>query len=198
MKIRNKLFCLIGMFGIGFLLFGLTSTKIISTIKVNGNLYKEIIMQKDLVADILPPPEYIIEIHLTSFELLNETDSSKIESLITYEKNLEADYEVRHQVWVAQLPESEMKTDLVENSYNASTEYFKTFHDSFIPAIKNGNLTQANQILNLQLIPLYQQHRKFIDKIVAVSNQNSKDTEISASNTINNSILLLKMHYSTV
>jgi len=191
MRIRNKLFCLVGLFGIGFLLFGLTSTKIISTVKVNGNLYKEIILQKDLVADILPPPEYIIEIHLTSFELLNETDKSKIESLITYESNLEADFEERHQVWVDALPESDMKTDLVVNSYNSATQYFKTFHDSFIPAIKSGNLSQATDILNSKLIPLYQEHRKFIDKIVEVSNQNSTEIEASATKTINNSLLIL-------
>jgi len=179
------------MFGIGFLLFGFTSTKIISTIKVNGNLYKEIIMQKDLVADILPPPEYIIEIHLTSFQLLNETDTSKINSLITYETNLESDFEKRHQVWVDQLPESQMKTDLVENSYNSATGYFKIFHDSFIPAIQKGDLYQANLILNSKLIPLYQEHRKYIDKIVEISNQNSTEIEASANNTIKNSVLLL-------
>lgn len=30
-------------------------------IKVNGPVYRDIIRGKDLIADILPPPEYIIE-----------------------------------------------------------------------------------------------------------------------------------------
>ncbi len=34
------------------------------TLKVGGHLYGQIVLGKDLLADILPPPEYIIEPYL--------------------------------------------------------------------------------------------------------------------------------------
>ena len=146
-------------------------------------------MQKDLVADILPPPEYIIEVHLTAFQLMNEVDKNQIESYINYETNLEKDYMDRHNVWVKELPQSIMKTYLVQDSYNAATNYFNIFHKEYVPAIQKGNTIQAKEILSSKLIPLYQKHRNYIDKIVKIANQNSKNTENSAAAKIKNSII---------
>ena len=46
---------------IGFASYGLWSFKTLNDLKVNGPLYQRIVQGKDLVADILPPPEYILE-----------------------------------------------------------------------------------------------------------------------------------------
>ncbi|GEM_PF-5573371 len=35
-------------------------------------MYNEIVLGKDIVADILPPPEYIVETYLTALQLLKE------------------------------------------------------------------------------------------------------------------------------
>ena len=45
----------------GFLLFGAWTSHTISETKVGGPNYLRIVLYKDLVADILPPPNYIIE-----------------------------------------------------------------------------------------------------------------------------------------
>ena len=47
----------------------------INEVKVNGPLYRQIVEGKDLIADILPPPEYIIESYLTAYELAEQTDA---------------------------------------------------------------------------------------------------------------------------
>ena len=44
--------------------FGMVLYSTLERIKISGPLYAEIITGKDLVADILPPPEYIIESYL--------------------------------------------------------------------------------------------------------------------------------------
>ncbi|MBU3110280.1 hypothetical protein [Clostridium lacusfryxellense] len=84
-KISLKLTILMSIFIIGFILFGVVSYKTITNIKINGKMYNEIVLGKDLVADILPPPEYIIESYLTALQLSKETDKIKIEELINYE-----------------------------------------------------------------------------------------------------------------
>ncbi|MEL7571133.1 MAG: hypothetical protein AAGU14_11330 [Eubacteriaceae bacterium] len=57
LKISKKLSLLLMIFIVCFLFVGLFSFYSINQIKINGNLYKDIISGKDLIADILPPPE---------------------------------------------------------------------------------------------------------------------------------------------
>src|SRR5262245_56455098 len=81
--------------------------RVVSTVKVSGPVYADIVRGKDLVADILPPPEYIIESYLVTLEsageLRPEVRAQQVERL----KRLRADYDVRHEVWVKDLPEGE-------------------------------------------------------------------------------------------
>ncbi|BBJ23259.1 hypothetical protein [Candidatus Nitrotoga sp. AM1P] len=55
---------------VGFSIYGMWSFKTLNELKVNGPIYHRIVQGKDLVADILPPPEYIIESYLVSLQLL--------------------------------------------------------------------------------------------------------------------------------
>jgi len=41
---------------IGYTIFGLLSFSTLNILRIHGNLYNQIIMSKDLIADVLPPP----------------------------------------------------------------------------------------------------------------------------------------------
>ena len=151
LKIKYKLFLLVAILTIGFMVFGMIAYRTITNIKISGKMYNDIIQGKDLVADILPPPEYIIEAYLTTFELLNETDKSKIEELIQYETKLKKEYDTRHEVWVQDLKEGELKKVMVEVAYQPVVNFFKILNDEFIPTIKSGDKEKAGQILNSKL-----------------------------------------------
>ena len=191
MKIKSRLVFLSSIFCIAFIILALSSNFIINKVKVNGSMYKQIILQKDLVADILPPPEYIIEIHLISYQLLESTDSSKISTLITNQKALEATYEERHEYWMDNLDQGKTRDTFVVNSYDSAEKYFKVLNDDFIPAIQNGNTAVASKILNSELSPLYEEHLKYINQVVDLANTNSADIENNAANTISNNTILL-------
>ena len=60
-KVGKKMSLLPAVFVIGFLGFGAVAYTTLNTVKVNGPLYGDIVLGKDLIADILPPPEYVIE-----------------------------------------------------------------------------------------------------------------------------------------
>ncbi|MVX65713.1 HAMP domain-containing protein [Clostridium chromiireducens] len=184
MKIKYKLFLLIIIFILGFSVFGFYTNKVITDTKINGYTYKQIIMGKDLISDILPPPEYIIESHLTTLELLNEDDKSKIEELAKYEEKLESCYNEHHELWVNDLPESEMKRIFVEDSYKSAEEYFNVLNNEFIPYIKNGDKENAKSILNNKLQELYNNHRNSIDKVVELANKNNLSIEESVNNKL--------------
>ncbi|MGC3957541.1 MAG: hypothetical protein QM813_06155 [Verrucomicrobiota bacterium] len=70
--VRLMLVGVVAALGLGG--YALMSLRTLDHVKVNGPLYAEIVRGKDLVADILPPPEYLIESYLVSFQLVEESD----------------------------------------------------------------------------------------------------------------------------
>jgi len=61
---------IIGILALALLALGFGSA--FESLKINGKLYGQISDSKDLLADILHPPAYILEAHLASFEMLNK------------------------------------------------------------------------------------------------------------------------------
>jgi hypothetical protein len=79
MKIRVSISTASTVFGlllaIGFGSVVLTGAYALNELKVGGPLYDRIKLGNDLVADILPPPEYIIEAYLEATLALHEAKS---------------------------------------------------------------------------------------------------------------------------
>ena len=64
LKIANSI-RLFGCIVVGGFLIGATTCAVaLWKLSVGGPVYEQIVLGKDLVADILPPPEYVIEAYL--------------------------------------------------------------------------------------------------------------------------------------
>jgi len=154
-------------------------------------MYHEIISGKDLVADILPPPEYIIEAYLTALQLSKETDKTKIEALIHDEEQLKINYDTRHDFWVGRLPEGNLKKNMVEDSYKPAIEFFEIFENEFVPAVRSGDEEKANEILTSKLDKLYLEHRLAIDQVVVLANNENSGIEKTASKMVSSDLIIL-------
>ena len=191
LKIKHKLALLVAIFVIGFIAFGTFAYKIITDTKFDGETYHEIAIRKDLVADILPPPAYIIEAYLTTFQILNEEDSSEIDKLVNKEKDLLKVFNTRHDIWFKTLPDGDMKKLMVEDAYTPVKQYFDVFEQEFIPAVKSGDRIKAKEILDNKLSSFYAEHRAAIDKIVVHANNQTTEIEQKVKENYNSSIFLL-------
>jgi len=184
LKSNKKLIILIAIFMIGFILFVIVGYKTITNIKINGKMYNEIMSGKELVADVLPPPGYIIESYLVTLQLSKETDTAKIEELINEEAQLEKDYIACHDLWESRLPEGDLKANMVENAYQPAMAFYEIFEKEFIPAVKSGNQEKANEIVSNKLEPLYLEHRYYIDEVVSIANNDNLDSEETANKVL--------------
>ena len=186
MSVKVRLFFLAAFAIGGFLIFGIFSYSTLNTVKVNGKLYKRIVQGKDLIADILPPPEYIIETYLTVLEMLEETNTAKIDGLIEKAKRLKTDYDTRHEFWVGDLPENEgeMKTVMIKDSYDPAMEFYRVLNEEYIPTIQKGDKDKAREIARTKLKDTYEVHRVGIDKIVELATIRNKNDEHTASTSI--------------
>jgi methyl-accepting chemotaxis protein len=161
------------------LIVNLINNATMSEVKIKGDLYLQIVQGKDLVADILPPPEYIIESYLTTLQLMNEADDNSRDELIQYGDKLKKDYLDRHDYWVKALDQSDMKTALVDKSYEYAMQFYSTRDNEFIPAVLAKDQAAMDKAY-VKMKQAYDLHRAEIDKVVAASNDLNTKTEKDA------------------
>jgi methyl-accepting chemotaxis protein WspA len=170
LPLSRKLLLLGVLFVAAFGGFAYTAWDVVAQVGVGGATYRDIIRSKDVVADVLPPPLYIIEAHLVAHQAAATSELGVRRELIARLSRLEGDFEERHRYWAAQLPEGPLRETLLSRSYGPGHMYFETAHREFVPALEAGDQERANRVLQLQLAPLYDTHRAAIDDVVKLAN----------------------------
>ena len=99
LSLSAKLILLVGMFVAGLVGFGYFSASTLSLAKVNGPLYQKIVLDKDLLADVLPPPVFIVEAYLVTHQMREAKIGDELNRLIAQYKQLKQDYSKRLDVW---------------------------------------------------------------------------------------------------
>ena len=191
MSLRGKFFSFMGVTLAGFIVFGVIAWKTLNTTKVNGPLYHQIVQGKDLIADILPPPEYIIESYFVLFQMLEETNPGKLKDLALRSKALREEYDKRHEFWIKSLPAGPIKEAMVVKAYTPAKKFYEIRDREVIPDILKGEKAKAAKIMKEVLAPLYQQHRAVIDKLVEMADQDLKHNEQNAAEIISSRSIIL-------
>jgi methyl-accepting chemotaxis protein len=172
---------IVGIFGIvtiiGFLATAVTQYLAISQLKVGGPVYNRIVLGKDLVADILPPPEYVIEAYLEATLALNDPKSLDTHSQRLVQ--LRKDYDDRHAYWLAQDFDPAIKKMLTEESDAAVGRFWDELDQRLLPALKAGDRATA-ETSYAKLTEDYLAHRGVIDRIVTATNDMNAKTEEGA------------------
>lgn len=177
MKFRLSLSSAIFAFGIvlalGFAAVVSTGLYALKELKVGGPLYSDIKLGNDLIADILPPPEYIIEAYLEATLAMREPDqlAAHGERLVQLRK----DYDERKAFWVTSSLATDLKTALVSKS-DAEVQKFWKASDQLLPALKARD-TAASERVYAQLKDAYTAHRAIIDGIVESANKQNAAME---------------------
>ena len=188
-QLAGRLTFLVAIFAVLFLIFGFTTWYTIRQVSVQGPIYNEIVTGKDLIADILPPPEYIIEAYLVARQLNDETDPTRISELIERGDRLRVDYESRHEFWL-KLPQNSIRDLMITTSYRSAMEFFQLRDEQFVPAIRAGDRERAKAVLT-QMNQKYEAHRLAIDQVVTLATQQNAASELKSADAIANQGRLL-------
>jgi len=178
MKIRLSLSSAIIAFGIvlaiGFTAVVSTSLYALRELKVGGPLYSDIKLGNDLIADILPPPEYVIEAYLEATLAMREPDqlAAHGERLVQLRK----DYDERKAYWTASSLSADLKAAMVSRSDAEVQKFWKLLSDQLLPALKARDMASAERAY-AQLKDAYTAHRAVIDSIVESANRQNADME---------------------
>jgi methyl-accepting chemotaxis protein len=172
----------------------LVSHRTLNEVKVTGDAYHKIIDGKDLLADVLPPPLFIIESYLTAHELADETDPTKIDRLEAKVKQLHAEFEARNKYWADELADGTMKSTLLSNSVAQAEKFYDVLKTQFMPAVRAKDEEKVAAILLGDLTNAYQAHRGYVEKVIPMATDFAEQNEKYALATLE---LNTKILYTT-
>jgi len=185
-SIGKKLMMLLVVFIAGYAIFGIISFSTLNNLRIQGKLYNQIIMSKDLIADVLPPPGYVIESYLDVLQMVDETDPAQMDYFFKELKRLETDYNERHRFWVNEplLEKGALRDAMLTGAYDPAVQFFKIISGQFIPALQRGDHEYAKKLAYGDLKNLYTTHRKSVDQVVIGATEKHEKTENLAAKKI--------------
>jgi ABC-type transporter Mla subunit MlaD len=194
MTIPVRLYLLIAVFSAGLIGYGVWSNRTLAITKVNGPYYGQIVEMKDVLADILPPPEFIIESYLVSYKLAEAVEtkqpSTTINELVENLRSLESVYHQRHAYWDEKLAEGKIRASLMESTHEPAMEFFRVSNEQFIPACLANDGPKAETLLRGVLTSLYESHKTEIVKLSTLSVETATEIEKEAAEVVASSIAL--------
>jgi methyl-accepting chemotaxis protein len=189
--VGRKLALLVGVPVVGLGVFAVASFDTVNKVKVNGPLYTDIVMGKDLIADILPPPAYIVESHMVALAMLQENNRTTLEQLGQRLKTLESEYDTRIDHWSKTLPEGEMKQTLLNQSQESARQYFSAVQNRLVPLLLANKRDDAVALMSTELTPIFENHRESITKVVESASAMAAHNESYAAMTLSSRSLFL-------
>lgn len=169
LNIKKKLILIFVIISLGLLFSGIVSYILIQNVRVDGVYYNKLIRSKDLIADIYPPPAFIMESYLLAFEEFAEKDPVQRAALITKNREAQKKYYDVHAKWLTILPDGYLKQLLVTKSNDVVHQYYSIWENQFLPAIEQGKRDQAYEILVGPLSEAYHLHKEVIEEVVSLA-----------------------------
>lgn len=179
-----KLYLLAGVSVAGMLIFGVVAYRTLNIVKVNGPHYQRVVQNKDLLADVLPPPAYIVEAYLTTRLMLDAQSKEELTDLVKHYQQLKKDFADRQAYWHENLADGELKSEINEISRVPAEKFFKVVDDELIPALQKDDKANAHAIVLNKLPQLYAEHRIAVDQIVKNTTENAATAEAEVASTI--------------
>ena len=197
LRIRVRLAVLITLSWVGVAAFAAYALYTLGVVRINGPIYQGLAHDQELVADVLPPPSYVIESYLTASRILvaaQNNEMGSVNALVGQAASLQAQYETRHTYWTKTLASStdkQIRQAFLVDSYQPAEAYFKIFNEQFVPAIQSEQVDKAQSIFRNQLTAAYETHRTAIDKVVTLQTAAIKNSESEAEALVKRSARLL-------
>jgi methyl-accepting chemotaxis protein len=142
------------------------ATLAVGEIRFGGPIYRDNVQKDALVADILPPPLYMVEPFMLATRSVEEpsTAADNIRQLAA----TRVEYEARKRFWQqADMPE-ELRPQLMETIKTADA-FWNNIDTQFIPAMNRGDIAGAQNSHDNSLTPLYMRQKAEVAKLVDLS-----------------------------
>ncbi|HET8706421.1 MAG TPA: methyl-accepting chemotaxis protein [Pseudomonadales bacterium] len=177
LSVKSQLMGLTLFFILSCTVAGIVVHGIIQRVQVTGPVYDKIVTLKDLVADILPPPEYIIEAHLIAEKLLYAQNANERSDLIADYQRVKKDFFSRHEFWQGAELNPLLKQLTIESIYVPAADYFSLADKELLPNADKSSLVLLPVYKKLD--ELYLKHRHAVDELVDAATKEQSKIELA-------------------
>lgn len=158
----------------GMLVFGVWTLLALKKLDTSGPVYTQITQAKDLTADILPPPLFIVESYLVMTQAINAS-SSEQEKLFAQIPKLQKDFWDRKAYWDQQNLDDSVRAPLEEAAKHAKV-VFDLINKEIVPALKANDISTVNMVI-IDIQKEYEAHRQANIAMVKAAEELSKQAE---------------------
>jgi methyl-accepting chemotaxis protein len=153
---------------IAFSVYGLYCFKTVDKVKIGGPHYRSIALGNELVADVLPPGEFLVETYLTAFEMMDAEEGELPELIVRFRK-LKLVFLERNAYWNAVLADDSLKRAMMGKATLSGNEMIETLENSFIPALQARDFIRARELLHKTMRRQYREHKEGVDAVIRIA-----------------------------
>lgn len=143
---------------------------------------------KDVVADILPPPLYVIEAQLVAYDIASASLDQR-PKLIEKMAQLKKDYDIRNKFWADSDLDAGVKQKLLGEQRRQADLFWAELDKNFMPAVAAQEQAAMDASLK-QMRQYYEAHRAGVEGTVSVAGQFAETSMQQLMETSRNSSIL--------
>ncbi|MDJ0975220.1 MAG: methyl-accepting chemotaxis protein [Planctomycetota bacterium] len=187
----KKRFVLIGaLFVVGYAAMLLISWGIVEEVRIGGATYEQVVTDKDVIADVLPPPRFMIEPYLLCYEIATTDNAMDRGPMIMELKASFEMYDERGAYWAERIDDPKLRKLLLETSAGPVREFQEIVENEFLPALKGEGDWEPLDVITSRLEPLFSAHKAAVKQTVAVAEQRIRSNEQNARDAVERGRLL--------
>ncbi|WP_231624997.1 methyl-accepting chemotaxis protein [Novosphingobium sp. AAP93] len=154
------------------------ASAVVYAIRADGPMTQGSALQAEILADVLPPPAFVVEPYLNASLIVHNPDRAG--PYLSELKDERAEFEARKVYWKT-APVPEQLRQPLNDTIAAADKFWQVMDSKFLPAVTSGNREAMNAAFTMDIAPIYGVQREQVRSIVALSRSYSADT--ARSNT---------------
>ncbi len=178
LRISQLIWAFAAVVGLGITAAVGVQTYTLWQLEVNGPVYREIVGGKDLIADILPPPAFLVEAYMLANEM--EIHPAVVDENFEKITKLKSEFEARREYWKVFPLRADLRQQLEGEVIPAADKLWATLETEFKPVITSGDKTALASTMNT-LKAQFDAHRAAVVKLVDMSNGFLAEKEAGAA-----------------
>jgi methyl-accepting chemotaxis protein WspA len=148
--------------------------------RVNGPVYQNLAVKRQLLAELLPPSIALTQPYLTLNQLVAAEDEQTLNRLQTRFMKEEKAYQEAHEYWAGELAPGPLREDLIVAAHVPAQEVLRLAREEFLPALHKGDKEEGRRILYRKIDPAFEAHFRIITRSIGNLKREIAENEITA------------------
>ncbi len=150
------------------------ASAVVYAIRADGPMTQDSALQAEILADVLPPPAFVVEPYLNASLIVHEPDRAG--PYLSELKDERTEFEERKAYWKTAPVPAQLRQPL-NDTIAAADKFWQVMDSKFLPAVQSGNRAAMDEAFTMDIAPIYRVQREQVRSIVALSRTHSAQTQ---------------------